>query len=191
MALAAGAACFLYALWDLSDASFGSAKSGSRPFGDLVYFLPAWLYAAFGHWGPRILVMALGAILVIGSFWLSSVVQADEAEERQAGRTRSDVVAWTLLALVFAVLAFLVVGPSLRIPAVDRALAYWQESHYPAIVTFAALVFGLGVQSWWRWLDFRESGDPWDLLRPAIYVVSALAVVLFFSWRAICGAMGC
>ena len=187
LALAVGGSCLLFALWEVSDQSFGSSKSRGGLFGRFVDLAPAWLFDTFGHWGPRVVLIAIGILFVAGSFRLASAARENEADEQRSGTKRSAVLSWTLVLLVLSLLAFIVVGPLLRNPTIDGVLSYWRESYYPALTAFLALIFVLGLQLRWHWEDFRETGDPWSLLRPAAYLMAAIIVVLFFSWKAIFG----
>lgn len=98
---------------------------------------------------------------------------------------RFAVLSRTLILLVFSVLALFVVGPALRIPAIDGVLSYWHERYLP--VAIVALVSASGLFGWWRWRDFRETGDPWHLLRPLMYLVCFAIAVAFLAWKSISG----
>jgi hypothetical protein len=187
LALAFGASCLLFALWDVSDQSFGSSKSRGGLFGRFVDLAPAWLFDTFGHWGPRVVLIAIGILLVAGSFWLARVARENEADEQRSGKKTFAVLSWMVVLLVLLLLAFIVLGPLLRNPTIDGVLSRWSESSYPLLTAFLALVFLIGLQLRWHWEDFHETGDPLSLLRPAAYLMGAIIVVLFFSWKAIFG----
>ena len=168
----------LIALWDVSDQTFGSSKRAN-----VVDSVSRWLFDAFGHWGPRLVLIAVGTLLLAWSFWLVSLPRADEALEQPSGTARS-VLSWALVLLV-SLLAFALLAPRLRNPTLDGLLSDWWQSPYPLLTISVALLLVLGMQLRWHWEDFRETGDPWNLLRPATYAVLAIIVVLFFLWRAI------
>jgi hypothetical protein len=174
----------LFALWDVSDQSFGKSRGGL--FGHFVDHAPAWLFDTFGHWGPRIVLIAIGLLMVAASFWLASVAIENGTDDQRSGTKRFAGLSWTLILLVLSLLAFIVVGPLLRNPTIDDVLAYWREWYY-APAAFLALIFAIGLTLRWNWEDFREKGDPWNLLRPLTYLVIAIIVVLFLSWKAIFG----
>jgi cytochrome bd-type quinol oxidase subunit 2 len=187
MALAVGASCLLFALWDLSDQSFGSSRSRGGLFGGFAELSPAWLFDAFGHWGPRVVLIAMGIVFTAGSFWLASLARENDGDDQRSGTKRSAILSWTLILLVLLLLAFIVVGPLFRSPTIDRALSYWHQSYLPALTAFLALTVVIGLTLRWNWEDFRETGDPWNLLRPAFYLMAVIVVVVFLSWEAIVG----
>src|ERR687896_2363162 len=116
--LAFGAWFVLLALWDISDQTFGSSKSAGL-FGRHVDHVSGWLFDTFGHWGPRVVLIAIGIVLVAVSFWLASVARESEAEDQRSGTRTFAVLTWTLVLLVLSLLAFIVVGPLLRNPTID------------------------------------------------------------------------
>jgi hypothetical protein len=107
-------------------------------------------------------------------------------DDERSGTKRLAVLSWTLILLVLSLLAFIVAGPLLRNPTIDGVLSYWREWYY-APAAFLALIFAIGLSLRWNLEDFRERGDPWSLLRPLTYLVFAIIVVVFFSWKAILG----
>src|SRR4030095_7000286 len=135
--LLVGASCLLIAFWDLSDQAFGSSRAGG-----LTREISVWLFHTFGHWGPRVALIAIGALSVAGSFWLASLAREDEAPS-DSGTRRSAVLSWTLVLLVFSLLAFIVVGPLLRNPTIDGVLSSWRERDYtPATALTIAIGSG-------------------------------------------------
>jgi hypothetical protein len=184
--LLVGASSLLVALWDLSDQTFGSTRAGG-----LTRDVFVWLFDTFGHWGPRVALIALGVSSVAFSFWLASLEREDEAASK-SGTKRFAVLSWTLILLVLLLLIFIVVGPLLRNAAVDSVLSQWRE-RYSLLATGLTFVFVCGF--WLRvdWKKFRETGDPWELLwllRPLIYVVIAISLLIFsllFSLKAVFG----
>jgi hypothetical protein len=184
LALAVGASYLLFALWDVSDQSFGNSRGGL--FGRFVDLAPAWVFDTFGHWVPRVVLIAIGILMVAGSFWLVSVTGENGTGDERSGTQRFAVLPWTLILLVLSLLAFIVVGPLLRNPTIDGVLSYWREWYY-APAAFLALIFVIGLTLQWNLEDFRERGDPWSLLRPLTYLVVAIVAVVFFSWKAISG----
>lgn len=91
----------------------------------------------------------------------------------------------TLILLVFSLLGLFVLGPLLQSPTIDGVLSYWHERYLP--VTILAFVSAYGLLIRWKWRDFRETGDPWHLLRPLMYLVLLAIAVAFLSWKAISG----
>jgi hypothetical protein len=98
------------------------------------------------------------------------------------------VLSRTLILLVFSLLGLFVLGPLLQSPTIDGVLSYWHERYLP--VTILAFVSAYGLLIRWKWRDFRETGDPWHLLRPLMYLVFFAIVVAFFAWKAISGIAG-
>jgi len=74
LTLAVGAWFLLLALWDVSDHTFCS-WCGNRFLTGPVY---VWLFDTFGHWGPRVVLIAISVFLVVSSFWLASVTRENE-----------------------------------------------------------------------------------------------------------------
>ena len=169
----------LIAFWDVSDTTFGSS---GRP--SLSGRVSRWLFDAFGHWGPRVVLIAIGTLFIVGSFWLVSLPRATEAVELRS-RTARSAVSWALVLLVLSLLAFIVLGPHLGNPTIDGLLSHWWQSPYPLVTISLVFLFLLGLQFQWDWEDFRETNDRSNLLRPAMYVLGAIIVVLFFLWKAI------
>jgi hypothetical protein len=198
LTLACGASLVVLALWDVSDQSFGSSEPRGGPIGLLIDHLSVWLFDTFGHRGPRVALVGIGIAFVAASFWLASPAReirgpwdtkfSDPRTGEHAGGTRkSAILSWTLVLLVLSLLAFVVVGPLLGNPTIDRVLSYWHESYYPALTSFLALIVVIGLSLRWNWEEFRETGDPWSLLRPAFYSMAVIIVVIFLSWKAIFG----
>lgn len=170
----------LLALWDVADPSFGSSKSRGGPGGLLIGYVSAWLFDTFGHWGPRVALIAIGTLFVGASLWLASAARQDEGPSD----ITFSVLSWTLILLVSSLLIFIVVGPLLRNPTVDGVLSHWREWYYAPTV-FLAFVFALGLGLRWTWQDYRETGDPWNLLRVLFYLV--FAIIFFICFLLISG----
>jgi hypothetical protein len=156
--------------------------------GDLVGPVSAWLFNLFGHWGPRIVLIAIGTLFAAGSFWLARRARENEGDAQRSETLRFPVLSWALILLVLSLVTFIIVGPHLRDPTIDGVLSYWWASPYPALTAFLLFVSVIGVQLRWNLEDFRETGAPLSLLRPATYLIGAVVIVLFFSWKAIAGA---
>lgn len=165
----------LLALWDVADPSFGSSKPRGALVGLLVDHVSVWLFDTFGHWGPRVALIAIGALFMAASFRLASAAREDEGPSD----TTVAVLSWTLILLVSSLLIFIVVGPLLRNPTVDGVLSYWRERYYAPTI-FLALVLALGLGVRWIWQDYRETGDPWNLLRIVFYLVFAIIFFICF-----------
>ena len=195
LTLAAGASSLLIALWDVSNQSFGSYKRPAFP----REYVSAWLFDTFGHWGPRVLLMALGVLLVALSFRFASLAREEDGPsnttsehacvDQRSGTKRFAVLSWTLILLGLSLLACLVLGPLLRNPAIDGVLSSWRERYsLPATSLTAVFVLGFYLQLQWR--ELRETGDPWRLPRMLMWLVFAIIFFIFFllsSWEAIFG----
>lgn len=185
--LAAGASCFLVALWDVSDQTFGSNAPG------IFRGISTWSLDTFGHWGPRALLMALGVLLVLSSFRRASVARENDVpsgtasqhagiDDRRSRTTRFTLL-WTPILLVFSLLAFIVVGPLLRNPTIDDVLSYWRERYY-ALAAFITFLVLLSFVFWYDWKHVRETGDLFSFqgMRILIYVAAAVALALVSWW---------
>ena len=192
--LALGGVCLLIALWDLSDQTFGASSRGA-----LSGMISIWLFHTFGHWGPRLALIMIGVLFVALAFWLASLARRDEeSSDTTSANARADqpsgtsifgILSWTLVLLVFSLLAFVVVGPLLRNPTIDGVLSHWRERYYtPAATVPTMLVLGLCVRL--QWAEFHETGDPWELVRMLMLLVFAIILLIFLlvlSWEAIFG----
>jgi hypothetical protein len=191
LALGVGALCLLIALRDVSDETFGSSSGG------LSGVISIWLFHIFGHWGPRVALITAGVLFVAESFWFASLAREEErpsdatlepacADQRSGTKTFA-LLSWTLILLVFSLLAFIVVGPLLRNPTIDGVLSYLRE-RYSLPATTLTIIFVLGFRLRLLWKEFRETGDPSRLLRILMYLVLAIFIFTFFllsSWEAI------
>lgn len=176
--LGVGASFLVVALWDVSNERFGFYR---RPLLPREY-VSAWLFDAFGHWGPRAVLITIGVLGVAFSFWLAARAEADE-------RPSNSILSWTLILLVLSLLAFIVAGPLLGDPRIDGVLSHWRERYYAPATALAATVV-LGFLFRWRWKLFRETGDLYELGWTLMYLVFVTGSFIFFllwSWKAIFG----
>jgi hypothetical protein len=181
--LAFGAWFVLLALWDLSDQSFGSSLKWASLFvGPVVDHVSGSLFDTFGHWGPRGILIVIGILLVATSFPLVAGEKEHKTDHQPSHTKTFAVLSWTLVILVLSLLALIVVGPLLRNPAIDDVLSYWREWYY-APAAFLTLIFTLVLTLRWNLEAFGESGDPWWLMRPSAYLLIAIIVVVFLSWK--------
>lgn len=180
LALLFGASCLLFALWDLSDEAFGASRVGA------LGAASAGLFHLFGHWGPRVTLIAIGLVFVASSFRLSALAKEQAGSGEPHGTATFAVLSWTLVVLVLSLLAFIVVGPLLHKPAIDGVVAYWQERYYRPVTTFTT-VFVLGLVVRLIWKEFRETGDPWHLLRVLMYLTLAISLIAVLVWEAVFG----
>jgi cell division protein FtsW (lipid II flippase) len=118
----------------------------------------------------------------------SSKVAADRMDDQRRRTTRSAVLWWTLTLLIFSVLALFLLGPRLQNPAIDGVLSYWHERYMP--VTIVGFICAYGLVFRWYWRDFRETGDPWILVRLSAYLVLAIVPLVFLSWKSILSTAG-
>ena len=175
-----GASCLLFALWDLSDEAFGATRGGA------LGAASAGLFHLFGHWGPRVTLIAIGLVFVASSFRLAALAKEQAGSVEPQGTTTFALLSWTLVVLVLSLLAFIVVGPLLHKPAIDGVVAYWQERYYRPVTTFTA-VFVLGLVLRLTWREFRATGDPWQLVRVLMYLMLAISLIAVSMWEAVFG----
>lgn len=180
LALALGASCLLFAFWDVSDETFGASSGGA------LGAASAGLFHLFGHWGPRGALIAFGLLNVALSLWFAAQAREHAWSDELRGTRTFAVLSWTLVVLVLSLLAFIVVGPLLHEPAIDGVVAYWQERYYRPVTTFTAL-FVLSLVLRVTWKEFRETGDPWQLLRALMYLTLAVSLITVFVWEAVFG----
>jgi|SRR5688572_3521054 hypothetical protein len=179
--LAVGASCLLVALWDVSDQTFGSSWSRDRY---LIRAFFAWLFDTFGHWGLRVPLMAFGVFLVASSFRVASV--AREKEEPSNESRTLNILSWVLIVLVLSFLLFIVVGPLLQDPRIDDTIDHWREKYFSA-AAFVTIALAWLYSLWLNWQRYRETGDPYHLLRIVLYTVLAIVIGVLVAfgglWR--------
>jgi hypothetical protein len=146
--------------------------------------------------GPGVALIAIGSVVRGLVLWMSGRAESTPRPHRSRGSAWTsnmdaprrgtkifEVLSWTLIVLIVSLSAFFVLGPLLRNPTVDAILSYWHERYLPA--TILALTFALGIVFRWVWRDFRETHDPWTLLRLSAYLLFAIVLLVFLSWQMI------
>lgn len=102
------------------------------------------------------------------------------------GKRLWPILVWILIATLFGVLAFVVIGPLAKNPSIDKILSTWREKYFTA-VSFIAIVCAVGLTLRWDWIRYRETNDHWCLMRIVFYALGTLIVGGYFSWKAFLG----